>query len=157
MIFEAETHTLWENGWITLILPTLPYVVVAEKNGSTWKQAFTPIFECCGDDRWQHLSPLTLFRAEFELGSNPPYPWLGYRFLWDTESQPVPQPQSHPWPYPQGLPYLWQSLTSCQALGHHLVFRLDNASNNNTMLEEFAHCYQFKTDNRFDIKRRHIQ
>ena len=33
----------------------------------------------------------------------------------------------------------------------------DNAKNNNTMLEEFACCYQAKTGWRFDIKRRQIR
>ena len=33
----------------------------------------------------------------------------------------------------------------------------DNARNNDTMLEEFAHCYQAKTVSKFDIKRRQIR
>ena len=33
----------------------------------------------------------------------------------------------------------------------------DNAKNNDTMLEEFARCYQAKTGRRFDIKRRQIR
>jgi len=33
----------------------------------------------------------------------------------------------------------------------------DNASNNRTMLQEFARCYHFKTSVKFDIKRRHIR
>ena len=33
----------------------------------------------------------------------------------------------------------------------------DNASNNGTMLQEFAHCYKLKTGASFDVKRRQIR
>ena len=49
-----------------------------------------PIFECCGGDRWQHLSPLMPFQAEFELGSNSPYPWLGFSGVQNPNLYPNP-------------------------------------------------------------------
>ena len=33
----------------------------------------------------------------------------------------------------------------------------DNASNNDTMLDEFANCYRFKTGKIFDVAKRHIR
>ena len=33
----------------------------------------------------------------------------------------------------------------------------DNASNNNTMMQEFARCYRMNTGKVFDVKKRHIR
>jgi hypothetical protein len=45
-------------------------------------------------------------------------------------------------------------LLSHVQIGH---ITCDNARNNDTMLEEFARCYHIKTQDDFDVQRRHIR
>jgi hypothetical protein len=45
-------------------------------------------------------------------------------------------------------------LTTSSKIGH---ITCDNASNNNTMMKEFARCYKVKTGQDFDVKKRHIR